>query len=325
MCNNMAGRPGGSSLRQILGVTAVFALVGGFSLPANAGEVHARTEWRLDLECQPGDALPGSTWLDRVQLSWRPLEPRERLNVEVIHREFTAAGHSDALAFAAIVNAFAESALDETARMSDPFYWNGIDYPNGTGAIGLFQLLPSKAGAGGPSGPERGYSKTFMDGRWAGTRYQAKNHFDEPDARGRRYYDGTDPVLNTQRIILEVERDGFRLMKAERAGASIAELSYLFGMEIERPQYPTHARRVMAVEMLGRELALSRNPEQLFADPVKPRVKHPQCAIPKPEFAELQQSEVPMPAASVRSGGWLSLFGVFAAALSGIGAVVRFG
>lgn len=239
---------------------------------------HANESFASAWDCPDDMPLPASVWLDRLSTGWRPLRTREpgqhgwineRENAKVIFYAFREAGYPAAIAMAAIVNAWDESALDNGARMDRPFQYNGRDYPDGTGAIGLFQLLPSRSGAGGPSGPEQGYPHVFQDGRWAGTPWQAENHHDEPDAWGRRYYDATDPVLNTQRIILEVERDGDALMAAYERGASIAELAWIFGRDIERPSISTWYRRQSAVEMLGRELALSEFPERLFGpDPL---------------------------------------------------------
>jgi hypothetical protein len=140
-----------------------------------------------------------------------------------------------------------------------------LHYPNGTGAIGLFQLLPSASGAGGPTGPEQGFDTVFQGGRYAGTPWQARHYHTVPDGAGRTYYDATDPVVNTQRIVMEVQRDGEKLMEAYERGASIAYLSYIFGRDIERPSISTWYRQHEAVKMMGSELALTRHPSRMFA------------------------------------------------------------
>lgn len=230
--------------------------------------------------CSGDDPLPAEEWLANIGTPGRPFTPRERRNAEIIFDTFIEAGHGPGLALAAIVNAWAESALRENARMTQPFYWKGISYPRGTGAIGLFQLLPSIGGAGGPSGPERGYARTFLDGRWAGTPWQARRYGDTPDGAGRRYYDGTDPVINTRRILLEIERDGDRLVAAARRGASVAHLAYLFGRDIERPQNSTWHRKRLAVKMFGETLALSEHPDRLFLPPKRDfLVGGPTCSV----------------------------------------------
>lgn len=216
--------------------------------------------------CETADVLSGAEWLDQMQRpGWRRFNAEERANIRVIFETFLEHGYSPAVAAAAIVNAWSESAFEADARMSEPFHWKGRDYPYGTGAIGLFQLLPSPGAGGGPAGPERGYSRTFEDGRYAGTRWQALRYGKTPDYRGRRYYDGTDPRLNTERIILEVERDGARLLAADRRGASIAELSYIFGRDIERPHVSCWSRRRKAAQLFGR-LAMVTFPNLLFSD-----------------------------------------------------------
>ena len=250
-----------------------FGLILLSALTTAASAVASETEvW--DDACAIDSALPGSAWLDRIETGWGPLRDdmpgrhglvNKRENARVIYWAFVDAGYPEAIAYAAIVNSMSESALDNSARMSDVFTYGDLHYPRGTGAIGLFQLLPSRNGAGGPSGPEQGLSELFQGGRWAGTPWQATHHHDVPDGLGRTYYDATDPVLNTQRIILEVERDGDALMAAYHRGASIAHLSYLFGRDIERPSVSTWYRRREAVQMLGQELAMTRHPDRLFA------------------------------------------------------------
>lgn len=258
----------GLALVVTLGAASPALATGPFSAP----DAHRSSDRHL--VCGPEFRLPASEYVNRISTGWRSLEDdrpgmrgtvNELTNARIIHEAFTEAGYPNAIAFAAIVNAWSESALDANARMSQRFVWRDKVYPEGTGAIGLFQLLPSVSGAGGPSGIEQGYTRDFMDGRYAGTRWQATKHFDKPDWRGRRYYDGTDPRLNTRRILLEVERDGARLMKAHERGASIAELSDIFGRDIERPQSSTRYRRKLAADMLGADLAYARHPERLFA------------------------------------------------------------
>lgn len=302
------------------------------SLPAEL-----RAALALPGACAPDEPLPAEDWLASIKTPGRQFTPQERHNVQVIHQTFHEEGYPHALAFAAIANAWAESALNERARMSQPFAWKGLSYPNGTGAIGLFQLLPSKWGAGGPTGPDRGYSRVFMGGRWAGTRYQAMRYADTPDGAGRRYYDGTDPRLNTQRILLEVERDGGRLMAAAERGASIAELAHIFGRDIERPQNATHHRRQLAIKMFGSELALTRHPERLFVDegevdetPNFRVVAAPTCARPDSRATSVFVGPTDHRVAGALQMGadeesWVSFVGAFATALSGLGLVVRWG
>lgn len=316
-------------------MTSTASLAEGVELPNEDGS------WTIPYEpaCAPDQPLPASAWFERIGTPGRAFTEREMRNARIIHETFVEHGYSDALGFAAIVNAYAESQLNERARMSQPFAWKGLNYPQGTGAIGLFQLLPSKWGAGGPTGPDRGYSRTFMEGRWAGTRSQAARFFDTPNVAGRRYYDGTDPRLNTERIILEVERDGARLLAAEKKGASIAEMSYIFGRDIERPQLASHHRRHLAEKMFGEELARTRHPERLFA---------PEPAPPGPSFQELvdargfspqiggfaaldvpadgvRTAELDVNAAMGQTDGWSSLMGAFSTALSGLNLVIRWG
>lgn len=235
----------------------------------------------VEAECAPDTRLPAREYVERMTTGWRPLaEAREgrhgvvneRHNALVIYEVFKEAGYSDAIAMAAIVNAWAESALDNTAVMDQPFWYGGKHYPNGSGAIGLFQLLPSQFGGGGPTGPEEGYSREFQGRRYAGNPWQARHHGEIPDAAGRTYYDATDPRVNTERIVLEVERDGARLLAAEARGASIAELSDIFGRDIERPQNSTRYRRALAADLFGHDIAYARNPASMFLpepDPVE--------------------------------------------------------
>lgn len=225
-------------------------------------------------ECDDDFPLPAEAWIGRMTNGWRPLMAdapgsrgpvNEIENARVVFQTFVDAGYPASIAFAAVVNAKSESSFDNFVQNTNPFYWNGVDYPYGTGAIGLFQLLPSQGGAGGPSGPEQGYSRTFQGGRWAGTAEQARLYGDTPDPLGRMYYDATNPRINTERIILEVERDGDELIAAAARGASIAELADIFGRDIERPQHSTFYRRELAAMMLGAELAYARNPDLRFA------------------------------------------------------------
>lgn len=316
------------------------AILGGSSAWADGVEHPSEDgSWPVPQEpdCTPDQPLPASTWFDRIGTPGRAFTPRELRLAALIHETFVDAGYSDAIAFAAIVNAYAESQLNPYARMSQPFAWKGRYYPNGTGAIGLFQLLPSKWGAGGPTGPDRGYSRTFMGGRWAGTRWQARRYFDQPDGRGRRYYDGTDPKLNTERIILEVERDGARLLAAEERGASIAELSYIFGRDIERPQLASHHRRHLAVKMFGKELALTRHPARLFAPEPEPEPEFivqrlPTCPRLRARTGSLidgtdglDRRTAELDVGASERDGWVTLYGAFATALSSLNLVVRWG
>ncbi len=255
------------SLRSLLTVTV--ALLTPFAASADPGD------WdQSELECNAEAPLTGSEWLQRVTKGFRPLVEQqfgdrgpfnEIENARVIYWTFVEAGLPEAIAFAAIVNSKSESALDNQARMDDVFNYGDLHYPNGTGAIGLFQLLPSANGAGGPTGPEQGFDTLFQGGRYAGTPWQARHYHTLPDSRGRTYYDAPDPVVNTQRIVMEVQRDGDKLMEAYERGASIAYLSYIFGRDIERPSVSTWYRQHEAVKMMGTELALTRHPSRLFA------------------------------------------------------------
>jgi hypothetical protein len=250
-------------------LTAIAALLIPLAASADPGDFD-----QGELECGAETQLTGSDWLKRVTKGFRPLVEQELgdhgpfneiENARVIYWTFVEAGLPEAIAFAAIVNSKSESALDNQARMDDVFTYGNLHYPNGTGAIGLFQLLPSANGAGGPTGPDQGYDSVFQAGRYAGTPWQARHYHTAPDGAGRTYYDATDPVVNTQRIVMEVERDGGKLMEAYERGASIAYLSYIFGRDIERPSVSTWYRQHEAVAMMGPELALTRHPSRLFA------------------------------------------------------------
>ncbi len=254
-------------LRSLLTVTV--ALLTPLAASADPGSLD-----QSELECDPEMKLSGGEWLQRVTKGFRPLVDQEIgdhgpfneiENARVIYWTFVEAGLPEAIAFAAIVNSKSESALDNQARMDDVFTYGDLHYPNGTGAIGLFQLLPSASGAGGPTGPEQGFDMVFQGGRYAGTPWQARHHHTAPDGAGRTYYDATDPVVNTQRIVMEVQRDGEKLMEAYERGASIAYLSYIFGRDIERPSVSTWYRQHEAVKMMGPELALTRHPSRMFA------------------------------------------------------------
>ncbi len=250
--------------------------------------------------------LPAREHVKSIDYGWRDLQNGvwgefgridEIDNALVIYDTFKEYGYSDAVAFAALVNARAESAFDNTAVMNEPFAYRGRYYPNGSSAIGLFQLLPSKFGAGGPTGPEEGYDRVFQDRKFAGNKWQARRYGDKPDARGRRYYDGTDPRINTERIILEVERDGTKLLEADRRGASIADLSYIFGRDIERPQKSSWYRRRLAAEMFGNDIAYTRHPNDvLFA--TEAEVQAVFAAGTRPEPAPEVRVSVPAPVAS---------------------------
>lgn len=289
--------------------------------------------------CDIDGPVPAEEWITLVGTGYRDFEEDERENARIIHQTFRDAGYSHALAMAAIVNAWTESALNRKAAMRDPFTWTDPDnpervrhYPNGTGAIGLFQLLPSVSGAGGPSGIPEGYSRNFMGRRYAGNAWQARRHHTVPDGLGRTYYNGTDPRINTLRIVLEVERDGGPVVAAAKRGATIAELADLFGRYIERPQCSTRYRRQVAVDMLGPELALTKFPDRLFAPDPPPGellakiVSDKWCAPPPPPpigESMLTQDEIAPPATAYDSG--VNVLSVVGTALSGLGMVVRWG
>jgi hypothetical protein len=220
------------------------------------------------------------SYLAEISNGWRPLDTEagpgkvnELRNAEIILAEFRKAGFSNAIAYAAIVNAMEESALNHRAIMSSPFRYKDKYYPHGTRAVGLFQLLPSVSGAGGPSGKEEGYTSNFMQRRYAGTRTQAHKHNNEPDYLGRTYYNGQNPIVNTRRIILEVKRDGAALLAADKRGSSIAVLSYLFGRDIERPSGNVWKRRYKAAKMYGHRFAYDDNPNDMF--PLEFKVPEP--------------------------------------------------
>ena len=306
-----------SIFRQFLSmgvpVWAVASIVVGLMMafPAQAVDVDEAT-------CLP--TWPHASAADHVVTisnGWRSLERsygwnkvNEQRNVRVILREFRKAGFSNALAYAAIVNAMAESALDHTAVMSTPFRWKNKFYPRGTRAVGLFQLLPSVSGAGGPSGYAEGYPRNFMGRRYAGTAWQAKHHGSVPDWQGRTYYNGQDPAINTRRIILEVRRDGANVLAAERHGASIAKLTYLFARDIERPSVNVWKRQHQAAQMLGAELAYREHPNLMF--PLEFTVPDP----PPPPLESCPQ-EPEIDTAPRLSSVWpvgllaLALFGLF--------------
>lgn len=290
------------------------------------------------VECSADPRFTVDEALDNLRTGWRPLASsrpghrgpvNELANARVIHDVFVNAGLSDAIAFAAIVNAWAESALDEAAVMDDPYVYLGKPYPNGSGAIGLFQLLPSSNGAGGPSGPEQGYAELFQGGRYAGNRRQARLYRDTPDARGRTYYDATNPRINAERIVLEVRRDGKRLIAADAQGASIAVLSQIFGAEIERPQTSTFYRRKLAAQIVGAELAWANHPSERFAPPLDPLDEHEayeahECASAPPVLLVASNDLPPEPAPEPNQSPGLPV-GAAALMLAGLSRYARFG
>ena len=127
----------------------------------------------------------------------------ERLEAAEIIAELAArAGLSERAQAAMIVNAYKESKLDRDIVQP------GVAVPG----IGLFQLTSSDY-----TPHEGGY------------------------ARGQRVRKGTrqqrmDPVHNTMYMLYEVldTSFGYRFLRADRAGASVGELAYIFAQDVER-------------------------------------------------------------------------------------------
>jgi hypothetical protein len=260
-------------------------------------------------------------YVQDISNGWRPLElaygryrVNEVRNVRIIHEEFRKAGLSNAMAYAAIVNAMAESALNERALMTSPFRYKDRYYPRGTRAVGLFQLLPSVSGAGGPSGLAEGYKREFMGRRYAGTAWQAAKYGDTPDHQGRMYYNGQDPRINARRIIMEIERDGQHLVDADAKGASIATLTYIFARDIERPSVNVWKRRYQATKMFGLDIADRSHPNDLF--PLEFEVPDPPWK-PLPTSEQLNVEE-PEPESTIALATMLPA-GVFTLVLFGLG------
>ncbi|MFK7927312.1 MAG: hypothetical protein AB8H79_03940, partial [Myxococcota bacterium] len=89
--------------------------------------------------CDIDGPVPAEEWISLVGAGYRDFNEEERENAAIIHRTFRDAGYPHAVAFAAIVNAWTESALNRKAAMSQPFTWTDPDnpervrhYPNGT-------------------------------------------------------------------------------------------------------------------------------------------------------------------------------------------------
>ena len=290
----------------VTNTSLMIAVVVGLLVSASASASTLDPDKNLCLPTWPHKTA--KSYLTEISNGWRPLETEagpnkvnELHNAETILEQFRKAGYSNAIAYAAIVNAMEESALNNRAIMSTPFRYKDKFYPHGTRAVGLFQLLPSVSGAGGPSGKAEGYSSDFQQRRYAGTRTQANKHGEEPDYLGRTYYNGQHPVVNTRRIILEVERDGAALIAADKRGHSIATLTYIFARDIERPSGNVWTRKYKAAQMFGHHFAYSSNPNDMF--PLEFKVPEPpeeppgyceQVFEPKPKSSSHLAAMLPM-------------------------------
>lgn len=121
--------------------------------------------------------------------------PQAIVNVRIILHEFTQAGLPLSIALAAVVNAYAESRFDHRVRWGQQ-PWAGED------SAGLFQLNAARGAAG----------------------------------EGMTLAQRQDATLNTRRIIEVVKGpSGERLRRQARAGATIARLTEIFTVDIERP------------------------------------------------------------------------------------------
>ena len=135
-------------------------------------------------------------------------------NTKTILRRFILSGYPLGVAFAAIVNAKAESNIG-THLVGD-----------GGASVGLFQLHERGAGAG--------MALPRING--------------QPDPKDPRF----DSVKNTDRIIEEVRQYGGNLMAAYKSGATVATLAGIFARDIERPA--NVAQRMVEREQMARNM-----------------------------------------------------------------------
>jgi hypothetical protein len=69
--------------------------------------------------------------------------------------------------------------------------------------------------------------------------------------KGMSQAERMDPYKNTARIIKETDMYGSKLMEASNAGASVADMSVIFGRDIERPANAGVGRDKTARTLLG--------------------------------------------------------------------------
>lgn len=138
---------------------------------------------------------------------------RRTQNAKIIIRQFMRAGFPLGVAMAALANAYHESGLSNNA-MGDK---------NASGrheSVGLFQLRWSD------------------DDRGAGVGMSDKKR--------------QNPLANTRRIIKETKDYGSKLMQAYRNGATVGELTVIFGRDIERPADRGVGRDKTAYKLFGK-------------------------------------------------------------------------
>ncbi len=75
--------------------------------------------------------------------------------------------------------------------------------------------------------------------------------YDRGAGAGMTIEERQNPRANTKRIIQETRDYGSNLMTAYRNGASVAELSLIFGRDIERPKNKGEGRDITARQLLG--------------------------------------------------------------------------
>jgi len=75
--------------------------------------------------------------------------------------------------------------------------------------------------------------------------------YDRGAGAGMTIEERQNPLANTKRIIQETRDYGSNRMTAYRNGASVAELSLIFGRDIERPKNKGEGRDITARQLLG--------------------------------------------------------------------------
>ena len=153
--------------------------------------------------------------------------PAQRIkNATIIVREFMRAGFPLGVAMAAVANAQHESGLSNQA-MGDK------NESGRTESVGLFQLRWSDSNRGAGVGMS--------------------------DAARM------NPVKNTRRIIKETKDYGGKLMQAYKNGATVGELSVIFGRDIERPANRGVGRDKTAYKLFGN---LANTPANQLTKPI---------------------------------------------------------